>query len=284
MQPTLRTLLILGRISNLPTVWSNCLAGWWLGGAGHYERLPFLLAGATCLYTGGMFLNDAMDAEFDRLHRKERPIPSGGIGLETVWKWGQSWLALGGLCLIWLRPATGCLGVLLILSILLYDAVHKRISFSPVLIGICRFLLYVISASVANNGVTGWSIWCGLALAAYVAGLSFFARGESLHRKLNYWPAFLMSAPIILALIMDNNSYREAGLLLSAVLVLWTIRALRQTLRSAEPKIGLTVSWLLAGIVLVDWLAVADAPRPVSGIFIALFLTALLLQRVVPAT
>ena len=26
----LRTLLILGRVSNLPTVWSNCLAGWWL--------------------------------------------------------------------------------------------------------------------------------------------------------------------------------------------------------------------------------------------------------------
>jgi 4-hydroxybenzoate polyprenyltransferase len=284
MQPSLRTLLILGRISNLPTVWSNCLAGWWLGGAGNYEDLPFLLAGATCLYTGGMFLNDAMDAEFDRLHRKERPVPSGAIGLEILWKWGLSWLALGGLCLIWLGPTTGCLGVLLILSILLYDAVHKRIRFGPILMAICRFLLYVIAASVANNGVTGRSIWCGLALALYIVGLSFFARGESVHHKLHYWPAFLMAAPVILALLIDNNDYREAGLLLSAVLVLWTLLALRQTLWSNEPKIGLTVSWLLAGIVLVDWLAVADAPRLLCGICIVLFLTALLLQRFVPAT
>ena len=284
MQPSLRTLLILGRISNLPTVWSNCLAGWWLGGAGHYDSLPFLLAGATCLYTGGMFLNDAMDAEFDRLHRKERPLPSGAIGLEILWKWGLCWLALGGLCLIWLGPTTGCLGVLLIVTILLYDAVHKRIRFGPVLIGICRFFLYMIAASVANNGVTGRSIWCALALASYVVGLSFFARGESVHRGLHYWPAFLMAVPVVLALFIDNNGYREAGLLLSAVFVLWTLRALRQTLWSNEQKIGRTVSWLLAGIVFVDLLAVADAPRLLSGIFIALFLTALLLQQVIPAT
>ena len=32
--PLLRTLLILGRVSNLPTVWSNCLAGWLLDGGG----------------------------------------------------------------------------------------------------------------------------------------------------------------------------------------------------------------------------------------------------------
>ena len=34
-QPSnLRTLLVLGRASNLPTVWSNCFAGWLLGGGG----------------------------------------------------------------------------------------------------------------------------------------------------------------------------------------------------------------------------------------------------------
>ena len=73
--PRLRTLLILGRVSNLPTVWSNCLAGWWLGGGGNTGKLPFLFAGTTLLYIGGMYLNDAFDVEFDRQHRKERPIP-----------------------------------------------------------------------------------------------------------------------------------------------------------------------------------------------------------------
>ena len=91
----LRTLLVLGRVSNLPTVWSNCLAGWWLGGAGNFDKLPYLLAGATSLYTGGMFLNDAFDVEFDRQYRKERPIPSHAIGLKAVWVWGVAWLAFG---------------------------------------------------------------------------------------------------------------------------------------------------------------------------------------------
>jgi hypothetical protein len=68
-----RTLLVLGRVSNLPTVWSNCLAGWWLGGGGNFWKLPFLLLGVSALYTGGMFLNDAFDAEFDRQRRAGTP-------------------------------------------------------------------------------------------------------------------------------------------------------------------------------------------------------------------
>src|SRR3977135_4305759 len=91
----LRTLLILGRISNLPTVWSNCVAGWWLGGGGHYAKLPFLLLGVSLLYTGGMFLSDAFDEEFDRLRRPERPIPSGKIPAASVWAHGFGQLVFG---------------------------------------------------------------------------------------------------------------------------------------------------------------------------------------------
>src|SRR3954467_13369572 len=80
-----RTLLILGRTSNLPTVWSNCLAGWLLAGGGNAHNLFPLLLGATLLYVGGMYLNDAFDAAFDAQYRRERPIPSGAISLSAVW-------------------------------------------------------------------------------------------------------------------------------------------------------------------------------------------------------
>ena len=79
MSQKFRTLLNLGRVSNLPTIWSNCLAGWWLSGGGNYWKLPLLLLGASALYTGGMFLNDAFDVDFDRQRRSTRPIPSGAI-------------------------------------------------------------------------------------------------------------------------------------------------------------------------------------------------------------
>src|SRR6202012_4891476 len=91
----LRTLLVLGRVSNLPTVWSNCLAGWWLAGGENFKKLPWLLLGTSFLYIGGMFLNDAFDVGFDRQRRAERPIPSGQISLATVWKFGFAWLLLG---------------------------------------------------------------------------------------------------------------------------------------------------------------------------------------------
>src|SRR4051794_33630035 len=72
--------LVLGRISNLPTVGSNCLAAWLLGGGGSWGKLAAVGAGAALLYTAGMFLNDAFDVEFDRRHRPERPIVSGVVG------------------------------------------------------------------------------------------------------------------------------------------------------------------------------------------------------------
>src|SRR6266446_2905999 len=90
-----RTLLILGRASNLPTVWSNCLAGWLLGGGGDSEKLVLLCLSATFLYLGGMYLNDAFDAQFDQQHRPERPIPSGAIRAASVWKWGLGLLIAG---------------------------------------------------------------------------------------------------------------------------------------------------------------------------------------------
>src|SRR5438477_10882950 len=143
----LRVLLVLGRASNLPTVWSNCLAGWLLGGAGQRGRFALLCAGSTFLYLGGMYLNDAFDAQFDQQHRPERPIPSGGIRLGSVWLWGLSWLALGVVSLCSLGKATAVLTCLLTLSILIYDAIHKIFAFSPVLMATCRFFLILVAAS-----------------------------------------------------------------------------------------------------------------------------------------
>lgn len=285
---SLRTMLVLGRVSNLPTVWSNCLAGWWLGGGGNSERLPFLFGGMTLLYVGGMFLNDAFDAEFDRHHRKERPIPSGAIALPAVWRWGFAWLAAGLVLLFVVGPTAGALGIVLALCILLYDAIHKLITFSPVLMGLCRLWVYLIAAAAGSQGVTGWAIWGGLALMIYVVGLSFLARRESTRRPAQFWPVSLLAAPILFALLMNAGPYREPALLLSLVLALWVIRCLQKTFWTGAVNVGRTVSGLLAGIVFVDWLAVApvalEASRELGGLFLILFLAALLFQRFVPAT
>lgn len=281
---TLRTLLILGRVSNLPTVWSNCLAAWWLGGGGHHHHLPFLFVGITLLYIGGMFLNDAFDADFDQQYRKERPIPSGRISATAVWRYGFGFLLVGEALLFFCGTKTGMFGIALTLCILIYDALHKAVAFGPVIMGGCRFFVYLVAASTGVDGVTGWVMWGAVSLAAYIVGLSYIARRESSLGALQYWPTLFLAAPVILALLMNVGRAREPAALLCLIFVLWVMRCLRTLFWVSMPNIGRTVSGLLAGIVFVDWIAAVEAPREYGVAFILLFLSALLAQRYVPAT
>ncbi|MDW8308230.1 MAG: UbiA family prenyltransferase [Verrucomicrobiales bacterium] len=280
-----RTFLTLGRVSNLPTVWSNCLAGWWLGGGGAPELLVWLLGGVSLLYLGGMFLNDAFDAEFDRRHRRERPIPAGEISERAVWALGWGLLATGAGMLFGCGSASGWLGLALAGSIVLYDAVHKVVTVAPLLMGLCRFWVYVVAAASAREGVNGHAVWAGLALAGYVTGLSFLARHERMGGPVPRWPTGLLATPIVLALLMNRGPHLEPALWLSLILGLWVIRCVRRSFGSSHPNVPLTVSGLLAGMVLVDWLSVApEATRELSLIFLGLFAGAWLAQRLVPAT
>lgn len=283
--PYWRTLLVLGRVSNLPTVWSNCLAGWLLGGGGTVWMLTVICLGATCLYIGGMFLNDAFDVEFDRQYRRERPIPSEQITLEEVWRWGFAWLGAGTVILVLLGKSTSVFATILLVCIVLYDAIHKLVAFSPLLMSACRFFLYVLAASAGRQGVSGFAVWAGFALAAYIIGLSYLARRESTGGALNFWPASLLAAPILLALLANTEHFRLPAHLLSAILGLWIARCLRHAFFAPDPNPGRSVAGLLAGIVLVDWLAVAGGQTIWTGIaFAFLFVTALIFQRFVPAT
>ena len=281
--PPLRTLLILGRTSNLPTVWSNCLAGFLLGGASHWMAFGWLCLGTTLLYTGGMFLNDAFDASFDRQHRPERPIPSGQISEKEVWRMGCALLAAGTLCIFWISAVTLVLALCLVGCILIYDAIHKAINFAPILMAACRFFLVLVAAS-AGAGVSGLAIWSALTLASYIIGLSYLARKESTRGALRSWPGFLLGAPILLAFLVNDGASRRAGVYLSILLLAWVLLCLRHTFWKTERNIGYTVSGLLAGIVLVDLLAIGGGTAAHTVVFLGLFAAANVFQRFIPAT
>ena len=135
------------------------------------------------------------------------------------------------------------------------------------LMGGCRLFVYLVAASAAANRVGGQAIWGGLALASYIMGLSYLARKESSRSgpRLQYWPCIFLAAPVVLAGLEDDGLHRQAGVILSVVLVIWILWALRQTFWQANRNIGFTVSRLLAGIALVDLLATGISPGPGSG-------------------
>jgi 4-hydroxybenzoate polyprenyltransferase len=196
-------------------------------------------------------------------------------------------LAGGLACIFWLgqtNQTTAILGMLLAGTILLYDSVHKAFTLSPVIMAVCRLLLVLMAASAGRLGITGLTIWSALVLGLYIVGLSYIARHESLPGSIRYWPCIFLAAPVVLALVVNRGDYKTQGLTLSAILIVWSFQALRFAYWSPEKNLGRTVSGLLAGIVLVDLLAVGASTPQLAVLFGVLFAMTVLFQRFIPAT
>jgi 4-hydroxybenzoate polyprenyltransferase len=183
-----------------------------------------------------------------------------------------------------LGAAVATFSLLLGICIVLYDAIHKAVTLSPLLMAACRFLLYLLASASAGDGVTGLAVWSGLALALYTLGLSFIARKESTGGLIRLWPAILMAPPILLAAVVNASGYKLIAFLLSLLCGFWIVYCLSHTFSGPVANVGRTISGLLAGICLIDLLAVAGQPPGIALAFLALFGAALLAQRFIPAT
>ena len=254
--PRLSTLLRLGRISNIPTVWTNVLAGSVIaGGDRDPGRIAVIMLAMTAFYVGGMYLNDFFDREIDARDRPGRPIHAGEIRAGTVSSIGFGLLATGIALMIPFGLAATGLGVLLAAVILLYDVWHKGNVLSPIVMGTCRALVYIgTCAALAGSTSTAMTIGA-VALASHVAGITYAARQESLDRVGNLWPLALLAVPLLAALpaVADGWVVITAFLLLAADAI--AIRLLAT--RPVPGSVPLAVSGLIAAICLVDTLAIA---------------------------
>jgi hypothetical protein len=280
--PPLRSLLILGRISNLPTVWSNCLAGWLLAGGKVHPRLGLLCAGASLLYTGGMFLNDACDVQFDRQYRTERPIPAGRISLRSVWLIAVALLSIGWLLLLPLTKMSALLATALVACIVIYDLIHKRTAFAPMLMAACRFLLYLVAAAAVQCDLSTALLWRAGALAAYICGISYLARSESAPITARAWPVALLFVPVLITFTLTPSP--SAQWATAALAIIWLLWCLRGPFLKPRKPLASAVPGLLGGIVLVDWMASGVGFTPFAILFVCLLLLALALQKIAPAT
>jgi len=178
----LKTALALGRVSNLPTVWTNVLAGAVLAGASiDLMMLAWSALTLSSFYIGGMYLNDAFDRDFDAQHQPHRPIPSGRASARSVFTVGFVLLALGVIGVA-LRANTSAIAGALSLSVVIvfYNMHHKGNPFSPLLMALCRVLVYVTSGLMLGGTITPALIIGSIALLVYLIGLTFVAkRGAS---------------------------------------------------------------------------------------------------------
>ena len=280
----LRTALGLGRVSNLPTVWSNTLAGAVLAGAERFgPEFAVLLVAFSLFYTGGMFLNDAFDAVFDAAQRPERPIPAGEVSGREVFGYGYAMLAGGVALLAWIGVAPALAGLALAAAITYYDWHHKGNLFSPVVMGICRVLVY-LGAGLGYALALPAGLWIGAALMlCYLIGLTYVAKQENLGKVENLWPLVLLAAPVAYGawLATAHVAVGIFWLLFTG----WMLVALWFLRRRRKGDVPRAVVSLIAGISLLDALLIAGTGSvALAALALAGFGVTLFFQRYISGT
>lgn len=287
------TLFTLGRVSNLPTVWTNVLAGILLSGeSADASSLSILLSSMSCAYVGGMFLNDAFDRHRDAVERPSRPIPAGLI--RPAWVFGAGFgllfmaIALSFAVSNSVPAGLSCTG--LCCCIVAYDVWHKGNALSPVLMGLCRCFVY-LTCAIAVTGHTSWQVLTGgLITLGYVVGLTYAAKQENLLQMGNLWPLIFLASPLVIVpLVSDLNGLCGVALI---SICLWCLAAIALIV---QKKISVAVARLIAGISLVDGALICMAASQFAWLrfdqtllFWLICLTScaltLALQRVYPGT
>jgi UbiA prenyltransferase family len=291
---TLPVAIQLGRVSNLPTVWSNTLAGVALAGGEPFSIVTLLAAiGLSLLYVAGMYLNDAFDREIDARERPSRPIPSGKIAADTVFAAGI-FMLLGGIATI--TFASGALGpaantaaplsaVALGAAIVFYDWHHKGNVLSPFFMGLCRVLAYVTAGYVVAANITPALLAAALVSLSYLIGLTFAAKQEAFDRLDRFWPLAFLAAPLVYAIVVFLAHGGSLLALLFLALAAWIGLALFYLNRRDKGDVPRAVISLIAGISLIDAIFLAGVGHIAAAYAaIACFVATILLQRWVSGT
>jgi len=140
-------------------------------------------------------------------------------------------------------------------AIVLYDAWHKGNIFAPLIMGLCRALVYLATGAAVSGEIRSTLIMGATALAAHVIGLTYAARQENLNQVGKLWPLFILAGPLLFALSGISGWPVVIG---AFVLCAVDIAALRLLAKRATPDaVPRAVSMLIAAICLVDALAVA---------------------------
>jgi 4-hydroxybenzoate polyprenyltransferase len=279
------THLKLGRVSNLPTVWTNVLAGTILGG-GNAGGVRTLLVGLamSLFYVGGMYLNDYCDRHIDARERPERPIPRGEIPQTTVAVIGFALLVVGLALMAGFGVAAAVASLALAAAIVAYDWFHKGNPVAPLVMGLCRGLVYCAAGAAAAGGFSGMPGIAAVALVAYTAGLTYAARQESLGTVGNLWPLLLLAAPMIVTFPAVQHGLVGiavyVALIANAGVALYLL-ARRPVTKSVPYAVGL----LIAGLSLIDASFLASAGAiTASAVAVGGFAATLVLQRYVAGT
>ena len=303
--------LELFRVSNLPTVWSNLAAGAALGWMMSPDSTSFslemilgiicIMIAGSCLYTGGMVLNDVFDVTIDCQERPSRPIPSGRISIGNASRMGSILLVLGiGMAAVAGRgqwPPVIIATTIAVLSVI-YDATHLRSAISIIPLSICRGLLYPLGALAIHS--TEWDLsvmlifgFIGLVSAVHTIALSLVARGEAepetgtqdqlRKQRMNQLiglATYSLAVPGILFLLFSSMLHGSEygtvvwpfpgiGVLGSTIILVWGLKKTQRNLNDEPPRLTAFILGSIAAFCLYDAviLCMIGSQGPIFALF-----------------
>lgn len=259
------------RISNLPTCITNVMTGCGLGilslpadAPGPWidpVRFGLVLLGVCAFYTGGMILNDVVDATRDAVDSPTRPIPAGRLdrrstGIVACILLAAGWVA----CTLAGDWSGGVAATALLLSILLYELLHGATWPAVVLMGLCRSLVYVVAAfAVTSSPDLLLLLPLAAGLGLYTCGITGIARGEDHDGRAGLWTKVVIGIGILGPACILAVEFPMAWSIIPwlAFLITGILLGLRvgrsfELLTARPPRVMGSVLGLLSGMALLD--------------------------------
>ena len=293
-----KTILTVFRISNFPTVWSNVLLFFFIANEKNilktvpsdvsegampyhlpyhlpYHSLLLLLFFTSVVYVLGMVWNDIFDFNWDKKNKLERPLVSGEMDLKTARLIANILLLIFASSLFFFFSIPYLfLSISLVISILLYNLLHKKTNLGTLFMAISRMHLYLISFSIFAEtfSFSKELVISAIFLSSYIFLLTSFAKKEYADFKkesgTKFHIVFLLLIGLPLFLIIDfllswvsdsvslfhfweqKNVVSLAGI--GGVLGFYFVWIFLQKRNSSHGKISVAVANLIAGISLLD--------------------------------
>jgi len=256
------------RISNAPTVISNIMVGLGIAIQAHaiefasQRQLPPLqiaqpllvvTVALLCFYFAGMVLNDAIDENRDKIHRSDRPIPSGLITKQQAWIAGLVFLFLGTAITVTMTVATAISSIILGTTILLYTFAHQWEWPAIILMGICRGLVYVVAFYAFTNLPNPHLALFAVAIFLYTAIVTWLGKHEHKKEQTRSQMVWIALLPVVGCSFAAEGNFMAVSLI-AVAFACWIGFASKQFSKN-KPTSGMHT--LLSGFCLLDCIFLA---------------------------
>ena len=251
---TILELMSICRLGTLPTVISNCLAGWILSGAGNTLKFLILTLCLCTLQTAISWILCLVELPNTNTYKLRHPWLSTRIPLHSHWFCCAILLWIG----IFLAALCGQTIALIACLVILIGGIialtHRIFLLSALGPGLLRALYYIAGGCVSWGGLLGYTLWGAIAIFFFMLGCGLITRRPP------QWGATSMTLPIIsfiipllLALLINDGNYRTIGICFSSAVGLWLVYIFYQQTIQTDPS--LIPTYLVSTICLYDFLA-----------------------------